>query len=103
MAREKLGDIFEIDTPKGKAYLHYIYLDPNPKMGFHLLRVLPGLHKEKPENADALAELKEQFMFFSLYLQHTIEKLLRRLVFILLRILVSQNICGLHMQSGVNF
>lgn len=61
MARIKLGDIFEINTPKGKAYLHYSYMDND--LG-ELIRVLPGLFPERPANFDQLAGANERFMVF---------------------------------------
>ena len=61
MARIKIGDIFEINTSKGKAYLHYIFKD---KMTGELLRVLPGLYSERPASFDKLAGSKEKFMIF---------------------------------------
>lgn len=59
MRRIKVGDIFEISTPKGKAYLHYIYKD---KMTGDLIRVLPGLYSDRPDSLDKLAGSKESFM-----------------------------------------
>ncbi|WP_437922381.1 hypothetical protein [Sphingobacterium sp. LRF_L2] len=59
MARIKVGDIFEIDTPKGKAYLHYIHKDP---VTVALVRVLQGLHSERPANFEELAEQKERYL-----------------------------------------
>lgn len=61
MKRIKVGDIFEINTPKGKAYLHYIYKDQ--KIG-DLIRILPGLYSERPISFDKLASSKEKFMVF---------------------------------------
>jgi len=61
MARIKIGDIFEINTPKGKAYLHYIYKD---RTTGDLVRVLPGLYSDRPANFDKLAGSKERFMVF---------------------------------------
>lgn len=73
--RIKLGDIFEINTPKGKAYLHYIYKDST--LG-DLIRVLPELYSERPVNFDMLAITKERYVvFFSLttsYKQKILEK-----------------------------
>jgi hypothetical protein len=57
----KLGDIFQINTPKGKAYLHYIYKDK--ELG-DLIRVLPELYSEWPESLEQLARSKEAFMIF---------------------------------------
>lgn len=61
MKKIKLGDIFEINTHKGKAYLHYIYKDPS--VG-DLIRVLPGIYPERPANFDTLAGSNEDYMIF---------------------------------------
>lgn len=61
MKRIRVGDIFEINTPKGKAYLHYIYKDET--VG-ELIRVLPGLYSERPASFDNLATSKERYMVF---------------------------------------
>lgn len=61
MGRIKVGDIFEINTPKGKAYLHYIYKD---KTIGDLIRVLPGLYSERPAGFDKLAASKERYIIF---------------------------------------
>jgi hypothetical protein len=56
-----VGDIFEIITSKGKAYLHYIYKDQS--IG-DLIRVLPGLYLERPISFEKLAKSKESYMIF---------------------------------------
>lgn len=61
MARIKLGDIFEIKTAKGYAYLHFVFKD---KETGDLVRVLSGLHKERPTKFDDLVGQQEQFMVF---------------------------------------
>ena len=61
MVRIKLGDIFEIKTSKGNAYLHYIYKD---KTIGDLIRVLPGLFTERPVIFDKLVTSKERYMLF---------------------------------------
>jgi hypothetical protein len=61
MGKIKVGDIFEINTPKGKAYLHYIYKD---KTLGDLIRVLPGLYSERPAGFDNLAASREEYMIF---------------------------------------
>jgi hypothetical protein len=61
MKRIKTGDIFEIVTLKGKAYLHYIYKDET--IG-HLVRVLRGLYIERPAHFDELATSEERYMVF---------------------------------------
>jgi hypothetical protein len=50
MAKIKLGDLFEINTPNGKAYLQYVYKDST--LG-ELVRVLPGLYKERPSELNS--------------------------------------------------
>lgn len=59
MGRIKLGDIFEVETPKGKAYLHYAYRDT---VTGELIRVLPGLYSERPANFNELAASKERYV-----------------------------------------
>lgn len=59
MAKNKIGDIFEINTPKGKAYLHYIYKD---SVIGELVRVLQGLYSDRPTNFDQLAASKERYI-----------------------------------------
>jgi hypothetical protein len=51
----------EIHTPKGKAYLHYIYKDPS--LG-DLVRILPGIYCERPANFDKLAGSNADYMVF---------------------------------------
>jgi hypothetical protein len=61
MSKIKIGDIFDIKTPKGNAYLHYIFKD---KTIGELVRVLPGLYNLQPDNLDGLVGSKESFMIF---------------------------------------
>lgn len=61
MTNMKIGDIFELETPKGKAYLHFIYKD---KATGYLVRVLPGLYSARPTDLEELVTLKERFMVF---------------------------------------
>ena len=55
MAKIKIGDVFEIETAKGKAYLQYAYLDKN---GIEIIRVLRGLHSERPKEFDNVVNEK---------------------------------------------
>ena len=75
MARINPGEIFEIKTSKGLAYLHYFHLDSN-KISW--LRVLPGLYTERPDNLEELAATKEkyivQFMIGIAYHRKYVEK-----------------------------
>jgi hypothetical protein len=61
MAKINLGDIFEIKTSKGYAYIHNLYKDES--MG-NLVRVLSGLYSERPVSFDVLANQAEEFMVF---------------------------------------
>jgi hypothetical protein len=63
MIKIKIGDIFEINTPKGKAYLHYIY---NDKTLGELVRILRGLYPVRPENLDEIAQNERYMLFFPL-------------------------------------
>jgi hypothetical protein len=60
MRKIQLGDIFEINTPNGNAYLHYIY----DEAGIQLIRVLHGLYSERPANLALVAESRERYMIF---------------------------------------
>jgi len=61
MGKTRIGNIFEINTPKGNAYLHYIYKD---ETAGDLIRVLSGLYSERPASLDKLAGSKERYMVF---------------------------------------
>ena len=59
MKKIELGDIFEINTPKGKAYLHYIALNV---VGVEIIRVLPGLYEKEPKDLMVVATADERYM-----------------------------------------
>lgn len=61
MAKMIIGNIYEINTKKGKAYLHYIYKDTT--LG-ELIRVLPNLYSERPANFNELAQANELYSVF---------------------------------------
>lgn len=61
MTKIKEGDIFEINTPAGLGYLHYIYKDS--AIG-ELVRVLAGIYPERPSDFDKLTTSKERYMIF---------------------------------------
>lgn len=59
MARIKIGDVFEISTPKGKAYLQYVH--KHETIG-ELIRILDGLYVDGCERLDELVENKELYL-----------------------------------------
>lgn len=59
--KSKFGDVFEIATPAGLAYVQFTHL--NDVMG-HLVRVLPGLFATRPEDIGELAKQKELYFVF---------------------------------------
>ena len=59
--RPRPGDVFQLRTPKGLAYLQYTIKDP--LLGY-LIRVLPGLFEGPPECFADLAAQEEQFFVF---------------------------------------
>lgn len=62
--RLRIGDIVEIVTSKGLAYAQYTHAHTKqPRMG-SLLRVLRGIHPERPQGFAELAEQREQFSVF---------------------------------------
>ena len=61
MKKIKLGDIFEINTPKGKVHLHYIYKD---EVVGDLVRVLSHFYHERPIDIEELDTSIEKFMVF---------------------------------------
>lgn len=58
MARLKGGDVFEIVTPKGKAYIQYVF--NNDTIG-ELIRVLPGVYENQPHNLAEIVDKKEEY------------------------------------------
>ena len=59
--RPRIGDVIEIETPKGKAYAHYTHR--HTRYGA-LLRVLPGITNVAPTDFARLVEQSPQFMTF---------------------------------------
>jgi hypothetical protein len=56
-----IGDIFEIATSKGNAYLHYAFKDNT--LG-DLIRVLPGLYQNIPLDLDKLVLGEEDYFLY---------------------------------------
>ena len=58
MAQLKVGDVFEVDTPRGKAYIQYV--SHNEVIG-ELIRVLPGVYDKRPENLMEIVNKKGDY------------------------------------------
>lgn len=61
--RAKFGDVIEVSTPKGLAYLQYV--TRHPAYG-DVIRVLPGLFQTRPVNLEELVREKGYFTFYPL-------------------------------------
>ena len=59
--RPKIGDIVEVPTSGGLGYVQFTFRDP--QMGA-LVRVLPGLFAERPNELQALAEKRETYFVY---------------------------------------
>ena len=61
MRKAKIGDICEIKTPIGLAYVQYTH--DGKDMG-ELVRVLPGIYSSRMSDFNALAKQKELYFIF---------------------------------------
>jgi len=62
MRRElQIGDVFEINTPRGVAFLQYLNRDA--LMG-EFIRVFAGTHAERPASLESIVTPNEQFLAF---------------------------------------
>lgn len=59
--RARIGDVVEIDTPKGRAYAQYTH--KHAQWG-GLLRILPGIFMETPADLERLVAEKAAFSTF---------------------------------------
>jgi hypothetical protein len=65
--RPQIGDVIEIETPRGLAYAQYTHEHRDPPRYGSLLRVLPGLYEMRPaEFATLVAEDERFWVFFPL-------------------------------------
>ncbi len=62
--RPQIGDVIEIETPKGFAYFQYTYKYNEPPKYGALIRVLPNLYKSRPSDFSELVQHKERFFVF---------------------------------------
>src|SRR5215468_12478447 len=61
--KAKIGDVFEIKTPAGLAYIQYSH--PGRDMG-QLVRVLPGLYSSRPNLRQLVQQKELYFIFYTL-------------------------------------
>jgi hypothetical protein len=57
----RIGDVLEVPTPRGLAYVQYTHYQ---KPLGTLIRVLPGFHQSKPTDFVELAKAKELYFVF---------------------------------------
>jgi hypothetical protein len=62
--RPRIGDVIEIETPKGLAYAHYTHEHRGTPRHGSLLRVLPGLYETRPFDFAGLVDRDERFSVF---------------------------------------
>src|SRR5205085_10467885 len=62
--RPRLGDVIEIETPKGLAYAQYTHEHRDPPRYGSLLRILPGIYSQRPSDFAALVAEEERFSVF---------------------------------------
>jgi hypothetical protein len=60
--RARLGDVLEVSTPRGLAYIHYTYFTYRPY--FEAIRVLPGFFTTRPADFTTLVANPRAFFAF---------------------------------------
>lgn len=63
MKRAKIGDIAEIETSKGLAYIQYCNKDKNPPKWGDFIRVLQGFYVTRPNNQEIKNLSKQPHVF----------------------------------------
>ena len=61
----RIGDIVEVKTPKGLAFVQYSAKHTLPPVYGDLVRVLPGLYPTRCSDFSALAQMKENYFVFT--------------------------------------
>jgi len=64
MKRAKTGDIIELKTSRGLAYLQYTHEHIRPPQFGSLIRALEGFYLERPQDLEALARTGTRFRTF---------------------------------------
>jgi hypothetical protein len=62
--RPQIGDLIEIETPRGYAYAQYVHKHREPPRMGSLIRQLPGFYRERPDNFNALVDAEGRFSVF---------------------------------------
>ena len=62
--RPRIGDVIEIPTTAGLAYAQYTHKHARPPRYGALLRVLPGLHQQRPAHFSSIVLQRERFLAF---------------------------------------
>ncbi|HYO72119.1 MAG TPA: hypothetical protein VEU33_39200, partial [Archangium sp.] len=60
--RARLGDVLEVSTPRGLAYIHYTYFTEEPYR--EIIRILPGLFTTRPAEFTELVNHPKAFFAF---------------------------------------
>jgi len=58
MSKIELGDIFEIDTRKGKAYFQCVRID---KIKLDLIKVFNKIYQKRPESIESVITVKDNY------------------------------------------
>ncbi len=64
MRRLKIGDVYEIRTPKGFAYMQLTHMHREPPVLGDLVRVMPGFYSERPSDLESIIQNEERFRTF---------------------------------------
>ena len=64
--RKKIGDVIEVPTSKGLAYVQYTHQHKDPPVFWSLIRVLQGFYKKRPsmEELGEVVDLPHRFQTF---------------------------------------
>ena len=63
-SRPRIGDVIEIEAPRGFAYAQYTHRHTTPPRYGALLRILPGLFVDRPTSHAALVTQPHRFLVF---------------------------------------
>lgn len=78
--RPKFGDIYEINTEKGLAYIQYVNKYTRPPYYGDLVRILDGVFETRPSDFKQLVNNKEVYYTFLATVHYSVHKHLIELV-----------------------